>query len=148
VIQSIDRDGLRVTRFRVGSEAVLTGARVQERQGLSIVTAEFSERVTGDMSALALLGTNGKPMDCQVRGAVGEEPTDAVDKGLSPRGVDTIELVCKGKVDPSRPLRFDLQPGIRSMSGLSKDARRRRLVMNAAEWALPHGEKVWKTMSF
>jgi len=136
--------GQHISRFRVGSQPVVTGVRLYEKEGQKQVAyVDFSERVVGDALGVVVTGPAGK---CQ--GA--PPPAAAKRSGLPSKGdgaseevpadgetsTASIQLACSGRLDVRDDLNVEIKSGFRSASGPQLNAGKAlRVKATAAGWS-------------
>jgi hypothetical protein len=133
--------GQRVARFRVGSQPVVTGVRIYQKEGQKQVAyVDFSERVVGDAQSVVVTGPSGR---CQGVPAPAAPSFTFPPKGngageVVPTDVDvsttSLQLLCSGRVDVSE-FTLDIKSGFRSASGPSLNSGKPiQVKARAADW--------------
>jgi hypothetical protein len=136
--------GKYVSRFRVGSQPVVTGVRLYEKEGRKqVVYVDFSERVLGDAQGVVVTGPSGR---CQgtpfsATSASVAFPTKGNGAGevvvaASEVSTASLQLTCSGRVDVVSELTIEIPSGFRSASGPSLNAGKPMQVRaTATDWS-------------
>ena len=146
--------GAYASRFRTGSAPVVAAVRV-DAKGPGSISLDFSEEVTGDSSVVAVSYADGGAPNCRpdpiakgtgvtvgAGGATGSSEA-ASEAAL---GGSTIRFRCEPSVDLTRSLRFEIQPGLKAVSGRPvAGGDPLAFVVQPDAWEdFPDGGRAWK----
>jgi hypothetical protein len=136
--------GQHISRFRVGSQPVVTGVRLYQKEGdVQVAYVDFSERILGDALGVVVTGPAGKCQGAPLSTAPnpsrfpsrGEGAAEEVPSG-SATSTSSVQLICSGRLDVREDLNLEIKPGFRSASGPQLNAGKAlRVKANAAGWS-------------
>jgi len=136
--------GKHVARFRVGSQPVVTGVRLYDKEGQKQVAyVDFSERVVGDALGVVVTGSRGRcqgaPLPAAAkRGGASSKGDGAWEEveGDAATSTASIQLECSGRLDVRDELNVEIKSGFRSASGpLLNAGKALRVQAMAASWS-------------
>jgi hypothetical protein len=136
--------GKHVARFRVGSQPVVTGLRVYEKEGQKhVVYVDFSERVVGDAQSVVVTGRSfrcqGTPPPAAAKATGFPAKGDGAGEVAPAEGdvsTTSLQLTCSGRVDVKDELTLEIKSGFRSASGPSLNAGKAiQLKAASSDWS-------------